>query len=265
MIRILHLSTLAIATCFIVLSKNLWADPGLTGWEGRTSLSNQSFRQVDSPWRTVSASLKRDEEFGSLAAEIAGVERYDKWGERLGLDGYAKIWPRAYLNVWMQGSMENPTLPLFDYRGELYQGLAIKLETSIKFRQIRFKDATVEIFGVGCSLYSGFWYWRLEGSYAIAETGSFSTTLTARRFTGDAGDFSEFKAGFGSTEMSLGERKIINSSSDYFASYQIVKTLFANSGGILGITLGRENQLGEFLSIDAGIFFRFGASSTKVK
>lgn len=136
--------------------------------------------------QTLTASVLRRAERGSLAVQAIGTRRFELEDRALGVDAYHDLWPGAYGNAYVQWSPDGAVLPELIAGAELFQGVG-NAELAPGYRRQRYATADVTTLGLGLGYYAGAWYLRQRTQ--LAEVGgewSPYFTATARRYLNES-------------------------------------------------------------------------------
>lgn len=153
-------------------------------WSLRTGRDETQFSGNRAPAIDDAISLRRRFERGSLALEWLQADRFGRIDQAWSLDGYTRLWRRAYTNLRYQYSAAGGALPSSAWRTEVFQGVGRGWELSASVDHLRFSSNT-EYYAFGLGRYTGNWYLRYR---LIPGSGSQRATIR-RYYRGTADDF----------------------------------------------------------------------------
>lgn len=231
-------------------------------WEISADYEFTDFEPARSGWYEATTRLSRDFAWGSFALVGAQVRRFGKEDQWLAGDAYVDLWPRAYLNLYVQSSFDFDVTPRLVYAAEVFQGLGLRRETapallkgwevSGAYRNMRFRDDSVDLYGASVGKYQGSWYARMRGTWVPGTRGtSESYSGLLRRYWGES--YLEAEYGWGdrpgeirtatdvtrvqTTTMRIGAERWLNRRWGVSAgwSYRDERQSFVYRGGTFGI------------------------------
>lgn len=167
-------------------------------WLLRAGQDVTAFTGGRDTWTDAAVSIRRSFDRGSLALEWLQANHFRQRQQAWALDGFARLWDRAYVNVrYQQGPREAPVaLPRAAQRVELFQGVGRGWELSASIDRLQFATVT-QFHGIGLGRYVGNWYLR----YRVLPgggSGNWSQRMVVRNYyRGNADDFIGFNFGNG--------------------------------------------------------------------
>ena len=172
---------------------------GALDWEAQLIYEFQAFQHTQVPWHTLNAGIGRYFDWGFLSVQGMATQRFGLWDQAVGTDDYFDLWPGAYGNVRLMGTIDPEVLPAWDLSGQLYQSLADIFELSGGYRLMAFKAANVHFFNLGLGAYLGNWYVGLQPMFFVSSAEGPGAQLGAwgRYIFNTADDYVELRAGFG--------------------------------------------------------------------
>jgi YaiO family outer membrane protein len=181
----------------------------------------------------------------SFSIEGFASRRFDTWDRGVGGDVTTVLWPGAYASVRAQAAPSAATIARTDLGAELTQALPHALEVAPSWRIMRFRDASVAIYGVGLARYAGDWYLRgrMTAAPQSDRTGT-AGTLLARRYFGSASDLLEMHVGTGQEVIVLPPPAAAALRRTAFVALRGARTLTPVLVGTVGASLDRDEGLG---------------------
>jgi len=170
-------------------------------WSLRLEAAHSAFSGNRADWNDYEVALRRKFDRGSLAIEWLQAHRFGGQDDAWALDGYASLWPRAYVNARFQQSPRHGLLPRESWRVELFQGFGQGWEWSASYDHLQFSSGT-DIYGVGVGRYVGNFYMRYKAQHVPgAGSGSLSHRgLVRYYYAGNADDYFEVRGGNGRSD-----------------------------------------------------------------
>ena len=157
-----------------------------------------------SAWQRWGGRVQRDLARGSLALEVFRERRFDMWDHAGVVDGYVRLWPRAYANLRVQVSPDPHALPEMDVAGEYFHDIGRGWELSAAARVMEFTSGSVDLYSLGAGHYVGNWYLNARGTVAPDDEGAaWSGRALMRRYGADADEFIEVGAGYGQEPVTI--------------------------------------------------------------
>lgn len=120
---------------------------------------------------------------GSIILTGEETKRFGTLDRQAGLELYPRLWPQAYGFFYFKASSKATHFPQNSYHLELFQGFARRLEFSLGFQKMNFKNKPVSIYLGSWGAYFGNYYGYLRWYYSPEKIGSeFSWTANFRRY-----------------------------------------------------------------------------------
>ena len=173
-------------------------------WSASLGADWTAFSPSRPDWFEYSLSVRRHFARGSLAFEALGARRFRLDDHAWALDGYVDLWRRAYANVRYQRGPRAELFPGNAWRAEVFQGAGRGWELSASYDRLAFSGAATNLYGAGVGKYFGNLYVRWRHLYIPASASSSNSDRVVVRYyyAGDADNYAEFTAGFGSSNVS---------------------------------------------------------------
>lgn len=173
-------------------------------WSAGLSADRVHFRGSGNNWVDSVASLRRQTDRGSIGFEYLESRRFGITDHAYAVDGYLRLWPRAYVNGRFQLADTGTLFPHNRWRAELFQGVGPGWELSAGYDRLSFGN-DVELLSLGVGKYVGNWYFRLRHLHvpgtASDPSSSDSDRATARYYyAGDSDRYLEVTGGMGHAE-----------------------------------------------------------------
>lgn len=174
-------------------------------WETTLSYGFEAFSRDRSAWQTARASLGYSRRRESIIVNAQTARRFDQWDQGGGADGYFALGRRTSAYVLTEFSPGADVLPRSDLTGGVDQGVGGGWEIAGSYHRMAFKDATIDILGVGVNKYVGNWYLMTRG-IVVPEGGKtgFAGWVRARRFLGGSRELVELSGAAGKEVVLLG-------------------------------------------------------------
>lgn len=179
--------------------------PGAQAWEALVQYDFQPFLGgTQPPWHTVTGGLRYTHDSGSIALQGLTATRFDLWDQAVVAEAWQDLWPGAYGNLRLLGTVGPEVLPSWDVFGELFQSFADTWELSGSYRLMQFNSGGVHFAQLGVGKYLGNWYLRAQPMAFFANEGpGASLTLWARYFLDSADNYVELRTGVGRRIVTL--------------------------------------------------------------
>lgn len=167
-------------------------------WSASISGGLTTFSPSRDEWSDYSISIRRRFDWGSLAGEFLGANRFRTDGQAWALDGYVDLWSRAYANLRYQNSPQARNFPDHAWRAEIFQGFGSGWELSGSYDHMDYGATNTDMYGVGLGKYLGNYYLRFR-TLLIPNTGftNLNHRATARwYYAGNGDDYLELAGGW---------------------------------------------------------------------
>lgn len=171
--------------------------PGATVWEGFMFYGFHAFTLDRPNWHTYSPSVKRDWNSGSIRFVVLRTSRFSKWDGSLAVDSYVDLRPRVYGNFYLQIASKPDFLPNRVFSTEIFHGVGEGWEISASYRNMRWNEKSVGIYGTSLAKYTGNYYLRGRFTVVPGEDFSISVSSFVRRYLKTVDDFIEIGLGRG--------------------------------------------------------------------
>lgn len=157
----------------------------------------ENFNDFDD-WHSLTVEAGRRFEHGSFSGKINTARRFGRNGVQFELEGYPKLWDRAYAYAAAAFSSSD-IFPERRYGLQLYQGLPRGLEVSVGARQFRFRESETRLYTGSVGRYWGNYYATLQPYMVDREDGGGSKSIQGlvRRYLATADDYAGIRAGYG--------------------------------------------------------------------
>jgi YaiO family outer membrane protein len=174
-------------------------------WESTLSYGFEAFTRDRSAWQTARGSLGYSRSREAIIFNAQTARRFDRWEQGGGADGYFAFGRRTSAYVLAEVSPGADVLPRTDLTGGVDQGVGGGWEVAGSYHRMAFKDATIDILGVGLNKYVGNWYLMSRG-IVVPEGGKtgFAGWVRARRFLRTPRELVEVSAAAGKEVVLLG-------------------------------------------------------------
>ena len=151
--------------------------------------------------RERSVSLRHYSEWGSIAIERLGQERFGYTDQAWALDAYPRLWQGAYANVRYQRTTSPDLYPGRAWRAELYQNVGGGWELAASRDYLGFGSG-VRIDGVSAGKYWGNFFarWRHQRVQSDSSSGQGDRFFVRYYYEGDADHYVEANVSHGRSE-----------------------------------------------------------------
>lgn len=151
--------------------------------------------------RENSITLRHYTEWGSIAIERLGQERFGYTDQAWALDAYPRLWQGAYANVRYQRTASPELYPARAWRAELYQNVGAGWELAASRDFLGFGSG-VRIDGVSAGKYWGNFFarWRHQRVQSDSGSGQGDRFFVRYYYEGDADHYVEANVSHGRSE-----------------------------------------------------------------
>lgn len=224
------------------------------------SYTHDKLDQDFAAWNSVSASLGRTFQFGSLTARVNYANRFSTPGIQYEIDAYPKLRKGTYVYV-NGGFSKSDIYPQYRFGLEPYQSIGSGWEVSAGLRRLWFKSTKVLYYTGSVAKYLGNFYLTLRTNINPEKIGtSYSGSSQVRYYFSDE-TYATFAFGAGnSTEIraATGEVSRLESrSASLDGRLQVSNTWFATAGFGYDRTEIRSDTFRTDLSFNSGVETKF--------
>lgn len=235
--------------------------PGALPWEAQLSYEFQAFTEQHVPWHTVTGGVQYTGDWGTLALQGLGTQRFDKADQGVVLDSFIDLWPGGYGNFRLQGVWGAEVLPTLDGLAEIYQSVFDTWELSAAYRIMNYPSSNVHFFQGGLGTYLGAWYLRLQPMLFLAEEGpGANVALWARYYYDTSDDYIELRTGLGRRIAVIGadtEGATLQGQTNVFGLLTAQRFFTPNIGVIGTLNYNYDEQFADRFGFSLGTRYRW--------
>ena len=182
----------ALNSAWAVVNKKTQASAAMNGYQWALSYGHSQSTTSLGNAQENAVSLRRYSEYGSIALEKWGLQRYGDSDGAWALDAYPRLWQGAYANVRYQHADNANLYPNASWRAELFQNIGQGWEVSGSHDYLGF-NSHVKIDGAGLGKYWGNFYarWRYQHVQSDVSSGNGNRLLVRYYYEGDADHYAE--------------------------------------------------------------------------